>query len=294
MLSRRNFLKGLAATTLLPGGLLSATSNIVETSKITLPFSKKAPKFRKYKIAYLSDLHLGPFLPEEWLEESFAIIKQAQPDLLLLGGDYLNIPDSTVARLYPHRNDLFNGLSDTQIARRVFQIIIEKIKTLSIPDGVVAIFGNHDRWVAPEECQKAFVKNGCTFLVNEQTAIWRGQEKILIYGVDDFWTGIPQYKNIPDRPGQIKILLSHNPDYVSELKKYDKLNFDLSLCGHTHGGQLILPVIGGLFYNVSDTSLAVGMHNLIEKLVYTSRGIGVVGPPYRLNCPPEVTIFEIV
>jgi predicted MPP superfamily phosphohydrolase len=91
----------------------------------------------------------------------------------------------------------------------------------------------------------------------------------------------------------IKICLAHNPDYFVELQKKSPVKFDLSLAGHTHGGQIKLPIWGSLIYNVENRQFAEGLVETNQSSYYTSRGIGVVEIPHRINCPAEVCIFTL-
>ena len=88
--------------------------------------------------------------------------------------------------------------------------------------------------------------------------------------------------------------MSHNPDYISRLLEIQpEYHFDLALCGHTHGGQIRLPGMGAVMSQIQDPRFVAGLVNINGKQVYTSRGLGVVGLPFRYDCPPEVTVFTL-
>jgi predicted MPP superfamily phosphohydrolase len=133
-------------------------------------------------------------------------------------------------------------------------------------------------------------------LINQEFSIKRGEQSLEVFGVDDYLTGIPTTPptRSPLKDGVSKrIILSHNPDYISALLKRPEHSFSLALCGHTHGGQVVLPIVGPIAAQVVDRRFISGLHNLDNRIVYTSRGLGVVGLPFRLDCPPEVSVFTL-
>lgn len=138
-------------------------------------------------------------------------------------------------------------------------------------------------------------KAGIQVLLNTVFPVERQGKRLLVLGSDDYWTGIPSTSAMPDKkePGQVRIVLSHNPDYLSHLLEKTRFEFDLGLSGHTHGGQIKLPLIGALHYNIKDQRFAEGLFSHPRAVTYTSRGIGVVGLPIRINCPPEVNVFTL-
>ena len=88
-------------------------------------------------------------------------------------------------------------------------------------------------------------------------------------------------------------ILKDNPDYIPAILDNPGAKFSLALCGHTHGGQIVLPALGPIAAQVVDRRFVSGMTQIGERQIYTSRGLGVVGLPFRLNCPPEVTILNL-
>lgn len=122
----------------------------------------------------------------------------------------------------------------------------------------------------------------------------RGSESLLIFGSDDYLTGLPAVPPAAAIPGvSARVLVTHNPDYVSEVLKRDAARFSLALCGHTHGGQVRLPGLISMAAPVRDTRFLAGLVQVDGRWVYTSRGLGMVGLPFRVNCPPEITTIEL-
>lgn len=292
MLTRREFLKGISAGIIsAPLSALAKTGNI-ETTRLEVHI-KQAENFTNYKIALLCDLHLGPFFPEDWFNEIHSILNSENPDLVMLGGDYINIPDNPRSKIMPERNSLFSKMSLPKMTKAIFEILTEELKKISAPDGVCGVFGNHDRWLAPQECTQSFLLNKHKFLLNQSFKIQRKKQLLNIFGADDFWTGLPAAQPEATRKSDINILLSHNPDHPAELIKTNTAHFDLALCGHTHAGQIKVPMIGALYQNIKAEKFMEGLNFESQKQVFTSRGIGMVGIPFRLNCPPEIAILTI-
>ena len=138
-------------------------------------------------------------------------------------------------------------------------------------------------------------KYGIEILVNDVRQIRRGTSKITLVGVDDYWTGFPSVplEATKTSPQDVRVLISHNPDYASAILERTEIEFDIALCGHTHGGQIKLPLVGAPHYNVKDLRFKEGLYVHPRGLVYTTRGLGMVELPWRINCPPEVTVLEL-
>ena len=300
MISRRNFLKlsGLGLVCAGVGLSLSHdTTDDIELTVQTLKFSDLPPEFENYRIGFLSDLHLGVWVPDEWLEHALRLVLEAKIDLLLLGGDYLWVPDPLEKRIgTDYRNLKFFEGDEWSLPAKIYEQVV-KITSLTKPrDGILAVPGNHDRWYDYRACQRAFGASPIQLLVNQTAKVTRAKSTLNVHGLDDLWTGVPKIDQISSHksPNEFRILLTHNPDLLSEILTYDSLQFDLGLCGHTHGGQVRFPGIGALTYNISDERLAQGLFCSGTTQIYTTRGVGVVELPYRINCRPEATVIELI
>lgn len=291
MLNRRDFLKGIIASSLATTGCSINPSDNIEFSEMKIQIPKLPTEFKNYRIAFVSDIHHGPFLDPNDLNNLIRILKSKNFDILILGGDYMTVPETK--SVFPVKNLDYKNYNIRTSPKKIFKELAALFSTIKPKDGVIAIYGNHERWVAPRECLEEFKNEGINFLVNSSYLLKRGNKILEIYGVDDFWTGIPRL-NLKEN-SNCKILVSHNPDYISELIQQNKNIFNLTLGGHTHGGQICLPIIGGLHYNVKDQNFISGLTKVRDdSYVFTSRGIGVVKAPYRINCRPEVSILELV
>lgn len=304
MLSRRAFIRN----TLLAGGLLvsypvsnsmaDSTNNLLcRKHDISLPDLPAA--FDGLKIAFFTDPHVGDCSSVELLESAVELASKENPDLVILGGDYVNSLDIGLNRFfyYQRYSTKLNSCTrsvpnfDQILERGIthFEAVASVIKSLNPPLGIIGVIGNHDRWNSADNCRRIFEQHGIRFLINQSHLIHQGSDKIEIYGSDDYSTGMPL---TPEANSEFRILVSHNPDFLEELG--DSTNFSIGLCGHTHGGQILLPAIGPIFSNIQYPQLIQGLNRTTSgKLVYTSAGIGTSGLPLRLNCPPELSILNL-
>jgi predicted MPP superfamily phosphohydrolase len=265
---------------------------VLERLKLTV--SNLPPAFKGYRIGYLTDLHLGLWVPQSWITNAIETLLREKVDILLLGGDYIFVSDNPLWETTGcvRNTDYFN-ISRTEMAKGAFSDVCEIIARYSFRDGIVGVVGNHENWNSIDLFMTAARAHpSLRILINESHRITRGDSSIEILGVDDFLTGFP-IKPPPRATESTRILLSHNPDYVAMLLEEEKNSFDLALCGHTHGGQVRVPGLMGVVIPVQDPRFMSGLTDIGTGYVYTSRGLGVVGLPIRVNCPPEITVIEL-
>lgn len=311
--SRREFLKlaGLGGITLGATSATIAASEIttekVELSEVDIRIGDLPANFVGYRIGFISDMHVGRCLPADFVESAVSILHFAHPDLILIGGDFIWVADRTISQvaLASRYGPMcfrqgHSYQADLELAKQVYALIGDLFQKAQVKsrnkDGVYAVYGNHDHWVAPNAVEASLANYNIQVLVNEAVRISRGEQYLTLLGTDDLWTGIPSTRAVKDKKeaNEVRVVLSHNPDYLSQLLRRGVFQFDLGLAGHTHGGQVKLPWLGALHYNVRDRRLAEGLFQHPQGAsVYTSRGIGVVGFPVRINCPPEVNIFTL-
>jgi predicted MPP superfamily phosphohydrolase len=222
--------------------------------------------FDGYRIAFLTDTHVAPIMRLAFYREVVAQVTRFDPDVVLLGGDFV-----TWHRHIPLMAELL--LTD-----------------LHAHDGVFAVLGNHDYWAGAEEVMAAMRAKGVRFLINRSVTIERGGEALPIVGIDEMYRGEPDperaFANVdPARPC---IALSHHPDIIDLVRGR---RIDLMLCGHTHGGQIRFPFFGAVVVpSRHEAAYASGFHRVGNVLMYVSRGIGAI-PPLRILCRPEVATF---
>jgi len=301
MPSRRKFLKlSLSGTALALGGWGAFSSKIdtvaLELTRLDLEIADLAPEFKGYRIAFISDIHLGPFVSNELVIAAVELINSNCADMFLLGGDFINLPLAFDRRFFWFvRNRDFSNPKDPKLIHRIYDRLGEILGQAKCPDGIYGVYGNHDRWFAPRTCASSLKRHNIRLLVNEAARIERGGCKLKIIGVDDYWSGFPSLSWESPRKAlnETRILLAHNPDYISKVLEKTGFEFDLGLAGHTHGGQIRIPPLGSLLHNIADPRLNSGLFQHKRAKIYTTRGIGVVELPLRINCPPEVCLFVL-
>jgi uncharacterized protein len=160
---------------------------------------------------------------------------------------------------------------------------------LSAEFGTHACLGNHDHWTDPDLVTESFRQNGINMLINEGLRFEARGASFWLAGVDDHMVGktdlIAALKG--SYPDEMKLLLAHNPIIFRKAVRY---GVDLTLSGHTHGGQVKLRERRRLFRR---RKLSNGLHTRRDSQIYITRGIGTVVLPVRYQCPPEITLLEL-
>lgn len=219
------------------------------------------------RVAHLSDLHFGMWLGEtavrSWVDATLA----EAPDLIVLTGDFVDRTTGDVAPLL------------RQLAR------------LRAPLGVYGVLGNHDYdrgAAALAEFKQGLERAGVTLLINEGVSL---RDDLFLAGTDDLWKGRPDLgKALADRrPEQACLLMAHIPDLLPTVPE----EVDLTLCGHTHGGQVKLPFIGAVMTGSRYGSrfLAGWIHEPVT--AYVSRGLGMSGLPLRFSSRAELALHNL-
>lgn len=224
--------------------------------------------FDGYRIAFLTDTHVASFMRRGFYREVVAQTMRFDPDLILLGGDFV-----TWERHIP--------------------LMAEMLLTgLEARDGIYAVLGNHDYWANADGVVAAMTARGVRFVINRSLLIRRGVDAIALAGIDEIYRGEPDVDStfaLVD-PRVPCIGLSHHPD-IMDLVRDRRL--DLLVCGHTHGGQIRVPFFGSIVVpSRHEARYASGFHREERVLMYVSRGIGAI-PPLRILCRPEVATFVL-
>lgn len=235
------------------------------------------PAFNGFRIAQVSDIHLDEFTEPFFLERVVHHVNALAPDMVLLTGDFVT-----------HGSLTF--LNGQHAAHRCGEIL----STLSCPLRY-ACLGNHDVAVSAPLVIDSLVANGIPVLVDEHVPIERNGSRFWLCGVNDPGTTNPQLElAVPPEPNAPVILMAHEPDYADTVVQHPRGKLvDVMLAGHTHGGQIRLPFMGPLVLPPMGKKYAEGLFHLQKMQLYVNRGIGAVGIPFRLNCPPEITLFTL-
>ena len=281
--ARRDFLTQTAnVVTALPFlggayGLLYGRLNL-ETVERPIRLANLPPAFHGLRIAQLSDIHIGPFMPEEQIRKFAAIANALKPDLIVLTGDFVTFDAGTQ---YP---------------------VVESLAGLRAPFGVYGCLGNHEAWAGVEDSiSSLFAAAQVRILRGSSAAITVGGDWFNLIGVDfqsrhRFGPSAPVKRilgNIESliARGQVNILLSHNP---ATFARAAALGVDLSMAGHTHGGQAALEFISPeIAPSRLVTPYVAGLFQKPGGQLYVNRGIGTIGVPIRIGAPPEITVYKL-
>ena len=279
-LTRRKFLASLATLPAigLPSGTymkwlepnwFELTEKVVNLRYLTQPL----------KLLHLSDFHASPVVSLETIEEAIDLGLDQNPDFAVLTGDYITWE-----------------LEDETAYIKILTKLSDSIPTF-------ACLGNHDGglwagsshgYTSIHRIKKLLNHSKIRLLHNQSTKATIAGQALTIAGLGDIWARDAQPKlvlnDIRNEHHPI-LVLSHNPDSKELLRNYD---WDLVCCGHTHGGQLVIPIIGNRpFLPVRDKSFPEGLLSWGNRHIHITRGVGNLHG-LRFNCRPEVSILKLV
>ncbi|KWT93563.1 metallophosphoesterase [Candidatus Magnetominusculus xianensis] len=293
-MTRRRFLLNAvygAGTLSVARGYFNSTRYELQLTKYTVAIAGLPPLFRGLKIALLSDLHASLITSKKLISAAAVVAMQEKPDIIALTGDFI----TTTNKVDGHPQGTFTP--DTKYVTEC----VDALSGISAPMGVYGVLGNHDFWSGTQllnfMCTLFKERLNVVWLRNSHVKLERGGEHIYILGVDDYWEKTcslyDAYKGVPDTA--VKILLSHNPDINYEINMSGKININLILSGHTHGGQVVLPIVGAPFIpSPYGQKYRTGLVNDGSRMTCITNGVGISILPLRYNCPPEVVIISIV
>jgi predicted MPP superfamily phosphohydrolase len=220
-------------------------------------------------IAFASDFHAGPTTHPAAFETLANELLGLQPDVILLGGDYVSGEAQNVGAL------------------------TEVLSRCNPPLGKYAVLGNHDLWTDEEQIQSQLARAGVQVLVNRNAALPAPFNNVSVVGIDDPWTGSADMLKAFEGAGPIRLFLTHSPDGLLLLGEQQ---FDVGFAGHTHGGQVVLPDGTPVVSAGGPLSRAYG-HGRFEIAgngpLIVSRGIGCSNVPIRINADPELVICTL-
>jgi len=235
--------------------------------RIDIRLGRLPKKLDGLKCVHLSDIHHSPLTELKHIERAVKFANRLKPDIVLLTGDYVS-----------HDSDYIAPVAET-------------LAKLRSPMGTFACLGNHDHWTDAAMVTELFRGEGITMLVNEGlrlgdddgASFWLG-------GVDDHMVGQTDIAAAltGSYPDEVKILLAHNPVIFRQAVKK---HVDLTLSGHTHGGQVKLRDKEKNM--IRRRKLSSGLHERNSSQIYITRGIGTVVLPVRYQCPPEITLLTL-
>ena len=222
------------------------------------------------RIAYASDFHAGPTTHPALLAAACAGLRDARPDLLLLGGDFVESHAGAIDALVP------------------------LLREIPAPLGRLAVLGNHDWWTSPQHVVDALTAAGVEVLLNRNVQLPPPFEDIWVCGLDDHTAGTPDPDEALDGAEGMRIVLMHSPSNLLDL---GGRRFELAICGHTHGGQIALP--RGMPLVVAEGRLnrrfCRGRYELdAGGSLIVSVGLGCSLLPFRTFAHPEIVVCDVI
>jgi predicted MPP superfamily phosphohydrolase len=270
---RREFLKGtlaagVAATLPVAVSAAEGGASGAEPERVTFAVPGLDPAHDGLRVAQLSDIHVGPRTPARLIRDAVARANAFRPDLVVLTGDFLSF------------------------RRREVEALRAQLGGIAAP--TVAVLGNHDHWVDAEGARDALRGHGYEVLDNAWTTVRLRGAPLHVVGVGDLLTGHADVgratSGLPPRAAPL--VLAHGPRTADRLRALDRHLVCLS--GHTHGGQIDLPILTPVFVRVfMHEPYLRGGYAVGKVQLYVNRGVGMSGLRMRVNCPPEVTLATL-
>jgi uncharacterized protein len=272
--TRREFLRwSFGAVALSPLGVFTYGAAIgkerYEIVERTIRLPRLSPRLAGLRIVQLTDIHVGNFMKQAKLEWYVQVVNDLNPHLIALTGDFIG----SSAHFIP--------------------ACAAALEKLEARDGVFACLGNHDHWVGAQRVTEALQAAGVEVLRNEARRLSLHGATLNVAGVDDPWRGHTDFNRALSMsdPNAPTIMLCHQPDLFPAVVQRD---IDLTLAGHYHGGQVKLRFLG---FEISPAHLVSefveGLYAQGRSQLYVSRGVGITGPPVRLNASPEITLLHL-
>lgn len=274
-MTRRRFLKtGLLAVAGIAVYAGEVERHWLDVTHSTVELEHLPAAFDGMRIVQLSDLHLDEYTEPSFLREVVRKVNELKPDAVMLTGDYV----SCLPRSYAFARgaawscaEILDGLA----CRRRFGVL-----------------GNHDCAVGPRTVTAALTAHGVEMLNDRAVALEESGQRLWIAGMVDPGSVHPHPElAVPAAllHEETALLLCHSPDYADQFCRLPQSRaVGLMLSGHTHGGQVVLPLVGPLALPNLGKKYVHGLFRIGAMQLYVNRGVGAVGLPFRFNCPPEI------
>lgn len=276
--TRRQFLLGAVAagTLAVAGDSILLEPNRPRIVRQHYALARWPERMNGFTIALLSDFHYDPYFSVHPLHTAIPMVNELRPDLIVLTGDFVSVP-----MLGSRRKAALNAEPCAQLLRQ-----------MSAPHGLWAVLGNHDCETNPRYVTGALQSQGIRTLANQSIAIERDGGRFWLAGIDDVIGGGADLRETMDgiAADEAVILLAHEPDFADAACKFP---IDLQLSGHSHGGQVRLPLLPPLYLPELAKKYVLGRYLVGNLNLYTNAGLGTVNVPVRLNCPPEITLLTL-
>jgi len=230
-----------------------------------------------FTIAHLSDFHYDPHFSIHPLHAAIGMVNGLHPDLIVLTGDFVSLP------AFSYRDEKAAAAAGP-CARLICQM-----KALH---GLWAVLGNHDYYTDPSRVVSELQAEGIQILANQAIPVESSGARFWLAGVNDVMSQTANLDSalqaVPS--DEATVLLAHEPDYADHVARHP---VDLQLSGHSHGGQVRIPFLPPLYLPELAQNYIWGLYKIGPLTLYTNPGLGTVGVPVRLNCPPEITLLTL-
>lgn len=239
---------------------------LIEPNLLTVKYlTLKSDELKNLKIVFVSDFHLSKFA-EKRLDRIVNKVNELNPDIIISGGDYA----------INHNADISMDMN----------LAAGKISSMKSKYGIYSVLGNHDYYKDGNYIKENLKKYGIRILENSSYELNINGQPLYIAGISDMQTTFIDLNKALSNTKMPTILVSHSPD-ITPLAK-DRVNLILS--GHTHGGQVRLPIFGALIVpSKYGDKYALGF---VDNIVYVTKGLGTSIIKARFNCPPEITVIK--
>jgi predicted MPP superfamily phosphohydrolase len=229
-----------------------------------------------FKIALLSDFHFDPYFSIHPLHAAVSMVDNLRPDLIVLTGDFVSAPLT---------GDRRRGALAAEPCARL-------LRQMTAPHGLWAVMGNHDDSTDPQHVTRVLESEKIRVLANQSEAIERDGARIWLAGVNDVLSNTADLTKtlLPVSSGEAVILLAHEPDFADYAARFP---IDLQLSGHSHGGQIRIPLLPPLYLPPLAKKYILGQYQVGSLALYTNAGLGTIDVPLRFNCPPEITLLTL-
>jgi hypothetical protein len=276
--TRRKFIRLTAAAGV---AALAADTTLLAPNRVRIVRKEIAlrrwpARLEGFTIALLSDFHYDPYFSVHPIHSAIGMVNALHPEMIVLTGDFVSAP---------WFGDAAEGASKAEPCAQL-------LRQLRAPHGLWAVLGNHDVFTDPDRVTAALQSAGIQVLSNQSAPCERDGARFWLAGVDDVLGGTADLNTalhgIP--AGEPTVLLAHEPDYADHVARH---SVDLQLSGHSHGGQVRVPFLRPLYLPDLARKYIWGLYNIGGLTLYTNPGLGTVGAPVRMNCPPEITLITL-
>lgn len=271
-MDRRSFIKlsaTIGAAILLTSYPVLIERNLVLVNSYEVAVDNLPASFNGFTIAHLTDIHLGALVSDSFVAGIVERTNSLEADIIACTGDYVHKRNSReeIDRVWP---------------------LLARLKARH---GVYSVLGNHDHWADSDRSLFWLDETG-QGIRHKSVAIKKGEDRLLVGGAGDIWEDVLGIDSAfsSARSDDCCILLSHNPDSV-DTEFTTKIA--LTLCGHTHGGQVRLPFFGAPVLPVNNKRYSSGLIATTKTQLFISRGIGWAIYPVRFNCYPEIALLKL-